>query len=107
MAPNSTTLNDFSFNDKVNMLYIDQPAGTGFSFVDTANGTFNHLTQEFAPDQEVQQLNIFTEVPATLDRNPTTVTSSAMAAARTLWRFAQVWFNEYVSDWPKERTLLT
>ncbi|KAF6527310.1 hypothetical protein HZS61_010354 [Fusarium oxysporum f. sp. conglutinans] len=29
---NSTTLNDISWNKHVNMLYIDQPLGTGFSF---------------------------------------------------------------------------
>lgn len=29
---NSTQFNPFSMNDKVNMLYIDQPVGTGFSY---------------------------------------------------------------------------
>ncbi|KAF5661628.1 carboxypeptidase S1 like A [Fusarium circinatum] len=46
---NSTTLNEISWNKHVNMLYIDQPLGTGFSYVDLVNGTFDTLTQTFTP----------------------------------------------------------
>ncbi|KAF4481653.1 Carboxypeptidase S1 like A [Fusarium agapanthi] len=46
---NSTALNKISWNKHVNMLYIDQPLGTGFSYVDLVNGTFDTLTQTFTP----------------------------------------------------------
>lgn len=94
---NSSTLNEFSWSNNANLLFVDQPAGTGFSFVDMANGTFDHITQQFTPSEEEGQnisLNL-TFVPATLPSpDPVTLTNSTMAAARTLWRFAQVWFNE-------------
>ncbi|KAL6885807.1 Alpha/Beta hydrolase protein [Trichoderma evansii] len=38
---NSTTLNPFSWNNNVNMLYIDQPVGTSFSYATIQNGTLN------------------------------------------------------------------
>ncbi|KAH8878619.1 alpha/beta-hydrolase [Thozetella sp. PMI_491] len=37
----STTMNPWSFNNYVNMLYIDQPIQVGFSYSSLANGTYN------------------------------------------------------------------
>jgi hypothetical protein len=39
---NSTSINPFSFNNHVNMLYIDQPVQTGFSYDSLINGTFDY-----------------------------------------------------------------
>ena len=41
---NSTTLNQWSWNNEVNMLYIDQPVQTGFSYDTPANGTVDVRT---------------------------------------------------------------
>ncbi|VUC25523.1 unnamed protein product [Clonostachys rosea] len=95
---NSTTLNEHSWNKNVNMLYVDQPFGVGYSYTTALNGTLNTLDQTFSPvstDAELPQLNL-TTIPGTLHAGgPETVTNTTMSAARTFWRFAQVWFNEF------------
>lgn len=104
---NSTTLNPNSWNNNVNMLYIDQPVGTGFSYVDLANGTFNALTANFTmwdDEQDMPELNA-TLLPATFSRansddeddkiGKATVPLTSMSSARTMWKFAQVWFQEF------------
>lgn len=96
---NSTTLNEWSWNNNVNMLYIDQPVQTGFSYVSLQNGTYNFLTQEFSPiDSEDDLPDLSPGLrQATLDpRLPETIPNNTVAAARTLWVFSQVWLNECV-----------
>lgn len=36
---NSTESNPWAWNEHVNMLYVDQPVGTGFSYDALINGT--------------------------------------------------------------------
>ncbi|KFH42341.1 Carboxypeptidase S1 A-like protein [Hapsidospora chrysogenum ATCC 11550] len=101
---NSTTLNEHSWNNNVNMLYIDQPLGTGFSYVSLLNGTMDYLTSTFTPvesEDDLPELNA-TTVQATLDvtgtLDPTYLTVlplTTMSAARTMWKFVQVWFHEF------------
>ncbi|CAJ2503139.1 Uu.00g105330.m01.CDS01 [Anthostomella pinea] len=95
---NSTTINEFSWNDKVNMLYIDQPVLTGFSYVSLVNGTLGFVAQEFVPlddGERLPKLNV-TLRQATLDPSePSTVTNTTASTARTIWTFSQVWFNEF------------
>jgi carboxypeptidase C (cathepsin A) len=43
----STELNPWSWNDKVNMLYIDQPVQTGFSYNTLVNGTLDEIKNPF------------------------------------------------------------
>jgi carboxypeptidase C (cathepsin A) len=94
---NSTTLNEHSWNNHVNMLYIDQPFGVGYSYTTALNGTLNTLDQSFSPittEAELPQLNL-TTIQGTLHAGgPETVANTTMSAARTFWSFAQVWFNE-------------
>src|SRR3569833_2884118 len=45
----STSLNPWSWNNEVNMLYIDVPCQTGFSYTNLQNGTFALLTNTFSP----------------------------------------------------------
>ncbi|KEY72980.1 hypothetical protein S7711_04653 [Stachybotrys chartarum IBT 7711] len=100
---NSTTLNQHSWNNHVNMLYIDQPVLTGFSYVTLQNATLNLVTSEVTPvltGADVPELNV-TVRQATLDfGDPDTVPNNTMTALRTLWAFSQVWFNEF----PERRT---
>lgn len=93
---NSTTLNEFSWNTNVNMLYIDQPVGSGFSYVSTVQGITDLLTGEFTPLQSNQSFKTnLTTVAATMNvHDPTKTANTTQQAARTLWHAAQVWFQE-------------
>ncbi|GKU20601.1 unnamed protein product [Fusarium langsethiae] len=83
---NSTTLNKLSWNNHVNMLYIDQPLGTGFSYVSLQNGTFDTITQTFTPIEngKIPKINA-TFLQATLDSGaPGTVPKTTMCDQNTL-----------------------
>ncbi|KAL6806575.1 Alpha/Beta hydrolase protein [Trichoderma sp. SZMC 28013] len=101
---NSTTLNPFSWNNHVNMLYIEQPVGTGFSYSRLVNGTLDVLKTDqaggpiFTPLKKGEELPVTnaTVLAATLDSRGLDTTQNTMAqAARSLWQFAQVWFQEF------------
>ncbi|KAK4184923.1 putative carboxypeptidase [Podospora australis] len=97
---NSTTLNKWSWNNNVNMLYIDQPVMAGFSYSTIANGVVELLspTRDFTP---VEKLSDFsqtnsTTLPATISApDPSQGVNTTAQAARTMWHFAQVWFQEF------------
>jgi hypothetical protein len=94
---NSTTLNKFSWNNHVNMLYIDQPLDTGFSYVSLANGVSNLLTKQFTPLKEgdpLPELNATFRQATFNEGKPETIINNTASAARTLWAFSQVWMNE-------------
>ena len=46
---NSTTLNEFAWNREVNMLFIDQPVQTGFSYDSLTNATLDLTSGEITP----------------------------------------------------------
>lgn len=101
---NSTTLNPFSWNNHVNMLYIEQPVGTGFSYSRLVNGTLDVLKTDetggpvFTPLKEGGELPVTnaTILAATLDsRGLDTTQNTTAQAARSLWQFAQIWFQEF------------
>lgn len=96
---NSTTLNEHSWNTDTNMLFIDQPLGVGFSYTSLANGTYDILTEKFTPvedEDDLPPLNVTFRQATLNNKLNETMTYTSMAAARTLWRFAQVFFNEFV-----------
>ena len=91
------------------MLYVDQPLGSGFSYTSPlANGTLNTLVNKFTPAlkdnvtkesvTDVDDLKKTSDVliPATMHvTDPERSTNGTMAAAKTFWRFSQVWFNDF------------
>ncbi|KAF7546310.1 hypothetical protein G7Z17_g8535 [Cylindrodendrum hubeiense] len=95
---NSSTPNPFSWNNNVNMLYVDQPAGTGYSYVTMQNGTYDVLSNTFTPlqDEDAMPETNTTTLAATLDPSPfeTTLNTTAQAA-RVMWQFSQIFFQEF------------
>jgi hypothetical protein len=91
---NSTTLNKWSWNNHVNMLYIDQPVQVGFSYDTLVNGTLDLFSQIFTPSPDFAGANAtnLAGIRPSQDVNSTAGTSKA--SARTLWHFSQVFFSE-------------
>ncbi len=94
---NSTTLNPWSWNNEVNMLFIDQPNQVGFSYDVPSNGTVDQTTlvetlADFSNGVPVQnnsfQVGTFPTQYLNSSANDTT------NAARAMWHFAQAWFQE-------------
>ncbi|KAB5572313.1 Alpha/Beta hydrolase protein [Coniochaeta sp. 2T2.1] len=95
---NSTTLNPWSFNGAVNMLYVDTPVQTGYSYVNPQNGTVDLFTYSFTPlkdSGENPETNL-TTVQATISSQDNVDTlNTTQQVARIMWTFAQVWFQEF------------
>ncbi|KAH8684614.1 Alpha/Beta hydrolase protein [Tricladium varicosporioides] len=101
---NSTELNPWSWNNKVNMLYIDQPVQVGFSYDTLANGTYNALSStllpvisDFGSGIPEQNETFFVGTFPSLDSN--NVANSTGNASPALWSFLQAW----LSDFPRNK----
>ena len=89
---NSTRLNPWSFNNYVNMLYIDQPNQVGFSYDTIINGTYDVIKGNVYPTTFPQNETFISgKFPS---QNPAATSNTSALAARALWHFAQVWFTE-------------
>ena len=95
---NSTSLNPWSWNNEVNMLYIDQPNQVGFSWDILTNGTLNLTSYEYKPqdfsDGVPEQNNSFL-VGTFPSQNPGNTANDTQNAAKAIWHFAQTWFQEF------------
>jgi Serine carboxypeptidase len=96
----STVLNPWSWNDKVNMLYIDQPVQVGFSYDTLVNGTLDeyiapyiytphNFTASGAP-----QTNLTFLTGTFASENPVKAPNTTVAAAPAIWHFMQTWMQE-------------
>jgi hypothetical protein len=99
---NSTSLSQWSFNNYVNMLYIDQPVQAGFSYSDLMDGTYNLTTgvvtaadfsngippvnDEFGPG--IFGPGVFA------NQSESKTTNNTITSAKALWRFAETWLTE-------------
>ncbi|KAJ5134652.1 hypothetical protein N7448_000328 [Penicillium atrosanguineum] len=95
---NSTELNPWSWNNYVNMLYIDQPNQVGFSYDVATNGTFDQLgagwnVSKWEHGVPVQNNTFY--VGTTTSQNAQASANGTENAARSLWHFAQTWFTEF------------
>lgn len=101
---NSTYLNPWSFNNVANMLYVDQPVQTGFSYDTLVNGTTDLTTGEITvgdfSGSKVPPQNSTFLVGTFPSNNPFDTTNDTANSARALWHFAQVFFQEFPDYMP-------
>lgn len=93
----STRLNPWSWNNEVNMLYVDQPAETGFSYSSLINGTIDEVSSPFAvtPLLSSSVVNSTTLAGTFAAQNPSTTANTTATAALAAWHFMQVWMQQY------------
>lgn len=104
VGPDSKTtyLNPWSWNNEVNMLYIDQPTQVGFSYDIPTNGTmqlgvvdggvFETIPSNFT---EVPESNLTHRVGTFASQDLSKTANTTAFAAHALWHFAQTWFFEF------------
>ncbi|KAH7087730.1 Alpha/Beta hydrolase protein [Paraphoma chrysanthemicola] len=105
---NSTTLNEWSWNNEVNMLYLDQPVQVGMSYDKLTNITNNIDTgavkvANFSSGVPAQNNTFYVGTYASQNYNLTT--RGTENSARALWHFAQVWFQEFPQHKPNDNRI--
>ena len=95
---NSTYLNSYSWNNEVNMLYIDQPVQVGYSYDTPTNGTLDQISGNITIadfSDYVPESNNTLFVGTFPSQNSSFTANSTFHAAHALWHFAQTWFEEF------------
>lgn len=88
------------------MLYIDQPVQTGFSYDTLVNGTLNLLSQDVEimdfKQEKMPKQNTTLLLGTFPSNNIDATANSTTNGARTLWHFAQAFFQEFPDYKPND-----
>ncbi|KAI1149593.1 carboxypeptidase S1 [Nemania diffusa] len=102
---NSTRLSEWSWNNEVNMLYIEQPVQVGFSYDTLHNYTYDLITGDtvaLGPSDPIPEQNLTLLVGTYPSNNSTDTSQGSRNAAIALWHFAQTWFQEFPAYHPND-----
>ncbi|THZ79123.1 alpha/beta-hydrolase [Aureobasidium pullulans] len=110
---NSTHLNPWSWNNEVNILYIDQPNQVGYSYDVLTNITVNLLADNEGPDaiklgdfsEGVPDQNATFLIGTSSSQNISATANSTQHAAVAFWHFAQTWFEEFPQYKPHDEKI--
>jgi hypothetical protein len=92
---NSTTLNPWSWNNNVNMIYIDQPAQVGYSYDKLVPSMLDLLTGSITPSNGSEVSNVTSLAGTFASQDPSSAANTTGNAARILWQFTQIWLQEF------------
>lgn len=102
---NSTYLNEWSWNNEVNMLYIDQPVQVGLSFDSLQNVTVNLETGKITKlngSQPVPEQNSTFLVGTYPSQIANDTAIGSINGAHALWHFLQTWLQEFPAYAPND-----
>lgn len=97
----TTKLNPWSWNDRVNMIYIDQPTQVGYSYDKLVNGTLDVVASPFAYKPAnfsatgVPETNLTFLTGSFPSQMPRSTPNTTVAAAPFIYDFMQVWMQEF------------
>jgi hypothetical protein len=92
---NSTRLNPWSWNNNVNMLYIDQPVHVGFSYDELVPVVSDMLTGAITPSNGSATSNATSFAGVLPSQKPESAPNTTTNAAKILWQFTQIWLQEF------------
>lgn len=91
---NTTTLNPWSYNNHVNMLYIDQPNFVGYSYDEVTEGHLDVISGDLFPGPGKANDTFWAGKWGTMD--PFRTASTTQSAAKVLWEVVQA----FTADFP-------
>lgn len=92
-----TVNNPWSFNEHANVLYIDQPVTTGFSYSDLIEATFDLSTGTVTPLEQVgvPTVNASFGYGIYPSQGEGTTTNNTVQASKALWYFGEHWLSSF------------